>query len=114
MKAILCRAYGPPESLVLAEVPDLTAGPGQAVVQVHACGVNFPDLLMIQGLYQFKPPFPFSPGGEVAGVVRSVGEGVTEVRPGDRVIALCGSGGFAEQVVVAADRLLPVPEGMDL
>ncbi|HYW52783.1 MAG TPA: alcohol dehydrogenase catalytic domain-containing protein, partial [Dongiaceae bacterium] len=69
MQAILCRAYGPPNTLVLDEVPDPNAGPGQVVIDVHAAGVNFPDVLLIQGLYQVKPPLPFSPGVEVAGIV---------------------------------------------
>lgn len=83
------------------------------VISVKACGVNFPDTLMIEGRYQFKPPMPFSPGGEVAGVVVRIGEGVTSVRPGDRVIAVTGYGGFAEEVVTDAERLVPLPDGMD-
>lgn len=113
MRAVLCRAFGPPSSLVLEDVPSPEPGAGQAVVRVKACGINFPDTLMIEGRYQFKPPMPFSPGGEVAGVVARVGEGVTSVRPGDRVIAVTGYGGFAEEVVTDADRLVPLPENMD-
>ena len=113
MKAILCKEYGPPESLVLEEVPDLSPAPGKVVVDVKACGVNFPDTLMIQGKYQFKPPMPFSPGGEVAGVVRTIGEGVTGVEPGARVIAFTGHGGYAEQVSADAAGIIPMPDGMD-
>ena len=76
MKAVLCKQFGPPSELVVEDVPSLHAGPGQVLVDVHACGVNFPDTLIIQGQYQFKPPFPFSPGAEVAGLVMEVGSGV--------------------------------------
>ncbi len=114
MKALLCKQFGPPESLELSEVDDPVAGPGQVVVDVHACGVNFPDVLMIQGLYQFKPPLPFAPGGEVAGVVSAVGEGVTTPAVGDRVIASTGAWGLAEKVAVPAAGVQPVPDGMDL
>ena len=91
MKALLCKEFGPPENLVLEEVPDLSPGKGQVVVAVKACGVNFPDVLIIENKYQFKPPLPFSPGAEVAGVVKAVGEGVDAAqggRPGDRVVRL--------------------------
>ena len=87
MKALLCKTFGPPESLVLEDVPDPVAGKGQVVVTVKACGINFPDTLMIVDKYQFKPPMPFAPGGEVSGVVRSVGAGVTDLKVGDRVMA---------------------------
>ena len=113
MKAVLCKAYGPPDSLVLEDVPAPEPGPGQVVVGVKACGVNFPDTLMIQGKYQHKPEFPFSPGGEVAGTVLRVGPGVEGVDIGDRVIAYTGYGGFAEEVVAGADRLIRMPAGMD-
>lgn len=113
MKAVLCKAYGPPESLVIEEVEPLKVGKGQAVIAVKACGVNFPDTLIIQGKYQFKPAMPFSPGGEVAGIVKEVGEGVERVKVGDRVIAFTGWGGFAEEVVADAARLIPIPDGMD-
>lgn len=113
MKAVLCKAYGPPESLVIEEVEPPRAGQGQAVIAVKACGVNFPDTLIIQGKYQFKPAMPFSPGGEVAGIVKEVGEGVERVNVGDRVIAFTGWGGFAEEVVADAARLIPIPDGMD-
>jgi NADPH2:quinone reductase len=113
MKAVLCKKYGPPDELVVEQVPSLTAGKGQVVVSVKAAGVNFPDTLIIQGKYQFKPEPPFSPGGEVAGIVREIGEGVTGVKPGDRVIASSTWGGFAEEIAVDADRLVPMPDAMD-
>lgn len=112
MRAVLCVEHGQPESLTLADVPDPTAGPGQVVIQVGAAGVNFPDTLIIQNLYQFKPDLPFSPGGEVAGTVASVGSGVDHVATGDRVIAFPGWGGFAEQVVVEARTVIPIPDSM--
>jgi NADPH2:quinone reductase len=113
VKAVLCRAYGPPESLVVADVPPPTAGPGEVVVSVKAASLNFPDLLIIQDKYQFKPPLPFSPGSELAGVVKSVGDGVTRVKPGERVMAFTTYGAFAEEVRTEAHRLLPIPPGMD-
>jgi NADPH2:quinone reductase len=114
MKALVCRAYGPVDSLALEEVPDPKPAQGQVLVNVRACGVNFPDVLIVQGKYQFKPPPPFSPGGEVAGVVESVGEGVTGVRAGDRVVAFGAFGGLAEKLVADATKIIPVPEGLDL
>ncbi len=113
MKAVLCKAYGMPETLVIEEVEPLRAGKGQVVVEVKACGVNFPDTLIIQGKYQFKPAMPFSPGSEVAGVVKEVGEGVRGVSVGDHVIASTGWGGFAEEVVVDATKIIPMPAGLD-
>ena len=113
MKALLCKQYGPPDSLVVEEIAPLEAEKGQIVIDVKACGVNFPDTLIIQGKYQFKPPFPFSPGGEVAGVVKAVGEGVGHLKVGDDVFAMTGWGGFAQEVVVAANRAFPMPQGMD-
>lgn len=113
MKAVLCKQFGPPESLVFEEVAAPVAGKGQVVVAVKAASVNFPDVLVIQNKYQVKPPLPFSPGSEMAGIVKSLGEGVTEARPGDRVIAFSAYGAFAEEVVVDAARLIPIPEGMD-
>ena len=112
MKAIVCKTFGPPEALVLDEVPSPRAGAGQAVVEVKACGVNFPDTLIIQGKYQFRPEPPFSPGGEVAGVVAEVGDGVTSVKVGDRVVALMPWGGYAERIVSDAARLIPIPDGV--
>jgi NADPH2:quinone reductase len=113
MKAVLCKQLGPPDSLVVEDVPSLVPGKGQVVVSVKAAGVNFPDTLIIQGKYQFKPEPPFSPGGEVAGVVKVVGEGVTGWKPGDRVIAAATWGGFAEELLTDADRLIPLVDKMD-
>ncbi len=112
MKALLCDAFGPIESLRLAETPDPVAAAGQVVVEVKACALNFPDALMVQGLYQVKPPLPFSPGAEFAGVIASVGEGVAGWRPGDAVISFAGYGGLAQRCVVDARRLMPLPSGM--
>jgi NADPH2:quinone reductase len=112
VKAVLCKAYGPPESLVLEDVPEPAPGPGQVLVEVHASAVNFPDVLMIEGKYQSQPPFPFSPGGEIAGVVREVGAGVAGFSKGDRVFGGTGFGGFAEQVAVPFAALRHMPERM--
>ena len=113
VKAVLCKQYGPPETLVVEELPSPRAGPGEAVVSVKAASVNFPDVLIIQNKYQFKPPLPFSPGSELAGVVKEVGAGVSSVRPGDKVMAFTTYGAFAEEVKTDAARLLPIPEGMN-
>ena len=113
MKAVVCKQYGPPESLVLEDLPSPSAGAGEVVVSVKAASVNFPDFLIIQNKYQFKPPLPFSPGSELAGVLKEVGAGVSGWRSGDRVIAFTTYGAFAEEVKTEATRLLPLPEGMD-
>jgi NADPH2:quinone reductase len=113
VRAIVCKAFGPPSSLVLEEVPSPQPGSGQLLIAVEACGVNFPDTLIIEGRYQFQPPMPFSPGGEVAGIVKGVGEGVANVAVGDRVIAVTGFGGFAEDVLVPEGQAIPLPEDMD-
>ena len=113
MRAVLCKAYGPPSSLVVEEVPSPVAQPGEVVISVKAAGVNFPDTLIIQGKYQFKPDPPFSPGGEVAGVVKEVGDGVTTFKPGDRVIGSTIFGGFAEELALPADRVMAIPDGVD-
>jgi len=113
MKAVLCKAYGPPDSLVVEDVPSPIAGPGEVVVSVKTASVNFPDVLIIQNKYQVKPPLPFSPGSELAGVVKWVGDGVTRWKPGDPVMAITGYGAFAEEVKVEVNRLLPIPAGMD-
>jgi len=112
MKALLCTHYGPPEEMELRDVPSPKAGKGQVVIGVKACGVNFPDVLMIQDKYQFRPALPFSPGGEVAGIVKEAGEGVANIKPGDRVIVSTGSGGFAEEVLADASRCVPMPENL--
>jgi NADPH2:quinone reductase len=112
MKALLSKVVGGPDSLVLEDVPSLVAKPGQAVLEVKACGVNFPDVLIIEDKYQFKPPRPFAPGGEVAGIVKSVGEGVTNVKVGDRVLGNTGWGGMAEEMALDAGRLVPIPDAM--
>lgn len=111
MKALLSRVPGGPETLELAEVDDPIAGPGQLLVKVRACAINYPDVLIIEDKYQFRPERPFAPGGEIAGVVEAVGEGVTGWAPGDRVIAMLGHGGLAEKVLVAAPMALRLPEG---
>jgi NADPH:quinone reductase len=113
LKAVLCKQLGLPDTLVVEDVPALKAGPGEAVVSVKAAGVNFPDVLIIQGKYQFKAELPFSPGGEVAGVIKEVGEGVQGFKPGDRVIAGGTYGGFAQEFVTEAARLIAMPDAMD-
>jgi NADPH2:quinone reductase len=113
MKAVLCRQYGPPESLSFEDLPSPRPGPGEVVVTVKAASVNFPDVLIIQNKYQFKPPLPFSPGSELSGIVKEVGPDVTAFKPGDKVIAFTTYGAFAEEVKTEASRLLPMPEGMD-
>jgi NADPH:quinone reductase len=113
MRAVVCKTLGPPDKLVVEEVPSLKPAKGQVVVSVRAAGVNFPDTLIIQGKYQFKPEPPFSPGGEVSGTVKEIGEGVSGVKPGARVIASSTWGGFAEEMAVDADRLVPMPDAMD-
>lgn len=112
MKAILCTEYGGPELLKYTETEDPSLGEKEVLIEVAACAVNFPDVLIIQNKYQFKPELPFSPGGEVAGVIASVGPGVKHLQIGQRVLALCGWGGFAEKVKVSADRVFPVPPFM--
>jgi NADPH2:quinone reductase len=114
MRAAILHEYGPPENLVVEEVPDPTPKPHQLVVDVHACGVNFPDVLMVQDLYQFKPALPFSPGGEISGTVSALGADVTDWAVGDLVAAGTGTGGFAEKVVVDASRAYRIPAGVDL
>ncbi|WP_306396687.1 NADPH:quinone oxidoreductase family protein [Telluria beijingensis] len=113
MKAVRCTAWGPPDSLVLEDLPDLVAGPGEVVVDVKAAGVNFPDVLTVQGKYQVRPPLPFTPGNEFAGVVRAVGAGIDAFAPGQRVIGFTRTGAFAEQAVAPASAFLPMPDGMD-
>jgi len=113
MRAVLCKDWGPPDSLVVEDVPSPAPGKGQLLVSVKASGVNFPDVLLIQNKYQFKPELPFSPGSEIAGVVRQVGEGVHGFMPGDQVMAHIRWGGYAEEVVVDEALVTPVPAGLD-
>ncbi|MFI8481960.1 NADPH:quinone oxidoreductase family protein [Pseudomonas sp. NPDC078700] len=113
MKAVLCKAFGPAQTLVVEETANPEAKKNEVVIDVHCAGVNFPDTLIIEGKYQFKPPFPFSPGGEASGVVSAVGEKVSHLKVGDRVMALTGWGSFAEQVAVPSYNVMPVPKSMD-
>ncbi|MBS1254444.1 MAG: 2-haloacrylate reductase [Deltaproteobacteria bacterium] len=113
MKAILCKSYGPPENLVLEEVPDLKPKEGEVLVEVYAAALNFPDTLQIAGKYQFQPPFPFIPGSEAAGVVKESGPNVNGLETGDRVMAIPGIGAMAEQVCVTASSLRKIPDSMD-
>jgi NADPH:quinone reductase len=113
MKAIVCKAWGLPDTLTLEQLPELVPGPGQVVLDVKAAGVNFPDVLIIQGKYQVKPALPFTPGSEVAGVVRAVADDVQGVQVGERVIAFTGQGGFAQQLAVPVQALMPMPPGME-
>jgi NADPH2:quinone reductase len=113
MKAILCSRYGGPDDLLLSDLPDPVAGPGEAVVKIEAAGLNFFDTLIIAGKYQTKPAFPFSPAAEFAGAVESIGPGVTALAVGDRVAACTGYGAARERVVVAADKLVKLPPELD-
>jgi NADPH2:quinone reductase len=113
MRAVICRAWGGPETLVLDDLPTPTTGPGQVMVDVHAAGVNFADTLMIAGQYQEKPNLPFVPGLEVAGTVRAIGPGVKRLTPRQRVMAVLDHGGFAEQAVAREADVFPIPDEMD-
>jgi NADPH2:quinone reductase len=113
MRAILCQQHGLPDSLIYTDIPEPVLGKGEVLIQVAACAVNFPDVLVIQDKYQFKPELPFSPGGEVSGIIEKVGPNVKNFKVGQRVLALCGWGGFAEKVKVQADRVFPIPPQMD-
>ena len=113
MRAVLCRAWGGPEDLTLGDVAPPAPGPGEVLISVAAAGVNYADLLMVAGKYQEKPPFPFSPGLEVAGTVAALGGGVTKLAVGQRVLALTDAGGFAEQAVARASDVFVLPESMD-
>ena len=112
MKAMLSKAPGGPETLDLTELPDPEPKKGQLRIRVQAAGVNYPDTLIIRDLYQMKPPRPFAPGGEVAGKVDAIGEGVNGFAPGDRVLALTGHGGFATRICVPALQALRIPDAM--
>ena len=113
MKAVVCKAWGLPETLVIEELPDLSPAAGEVVIDIMAAAVNFPDVLIIQNKYQFKPALPFTPGNELAGTVRAVGAGVSQYKVGDRVFAFVPQGAFAQQVAVAADAVILMAPGMD-
>ena len=113
MKAILCKQYGPPSDLQYTDIPEPSAGPGEAVVAIRSVGLNFFDILIVEGKYQNKPPFPFSPGAEFAGHVEAVGDGVTAVMPGDRVVGWLGHGAAREKIAVKAEELIKLPDAID-
>lgn len=113
MRALLCKTLGTYDQLTVETVDEPQPGPGEVLIDVRAAGINFPDLLIVQGKYQFKPPLPFVPGGECAGVVSAVGEGVQRVKVGDPVIGVGLAGAFAEKMTLAEGATLPMPEGMD-
>ncbi len=113
MRALVVRELGPPDRHAVETVADPRPGPGEVLVEVRCAALNFLDTLIIRGLYQVKPPLPFCPGGECAGVVAAVGDGVARIAPGDRVMAMTLTGAFAERVVVPADRVVAMPDGMD-
>lgn len=113
MKAVISRVVGGPDALEFGDLPMPTPGPGQLVARVLACGVNFPDVLMIEDKYQRRPPRPFPPGGEITGIVESIGEGVTGWKKGDRLISYIGQGGMAEYAIVTAANAFPFPEERD-
>ena len=113
MKAVVCKAWGLPDTLVVEDVPTPQPKAGEVLIRIAAASVNYPDVLMIQKKYQIQPELPFIPGSEVAGTVAALGEGVTNVQLGDRVIAFVGLGGFAEQVVAKAAGLIPIPPELD-
>ena len=113
MKAVLCKELGPPSKLVLEEVESKKPGKKEVLIEVKACSVNYPDTLIIQGLYQFKPALPFSPGSDIAGIVKAVGEEVKHVKPGQEVFGLVPHGGFAEEVIAPAASVFPKPAAMD-
>jgi len=113
MRAVLSKAPGGPETLVVEEVSDPTPKAGEVVIEVRAVGINFPDTLIIEDKYQFRPERPFAPGAEVAGVVEAIGEGVKGIHKGDRVIAVPGWGGLVERIAVPAASVIPIPKEMD-
>jgi NADPH2:quinone reductase len=114
MKALICKEYGPPQSLVLEEMPDPVAGPGEVLVDIAAAGMNFPDVLVIAGKYQVKTPPPFIPGNEASGVVAAVGEGVSRYKVGDKVVLLVQPGAFASKAAVKQELVMPIPAGLDM
>src|SRR5436305_12414732 len=113
MKAILCSQWCEPEDLSFSDIAEPVADPGQIVVAVKSAALNFFDILMVQGKYQSKPPFPFSPAAEVAGVIDSVGKDVTDLKVGDRVIASCGHNGAREKVAVPSASVIKIPDNLD-
>ena len=113
MKAILCTRFGGPDDLEFADLPDPTPGSGEVVVAIHAAALNFFDTLLIAGKYQMKPPFPFSPASEFAGVIESVGTGVTNLSPGDRVLGYGGFGAAREKIAISAQRVVKIPDSLD-
>lgn len=112
MKAIRCKKYGPPSSLILEEMASLRPGAKEVVVSVKACGINFPDTLIIQGLYQLKPELPFTPGSDISGVVKEVGEGVVHLKKGDEVFGFVAYGALAEEVIVPSNACFLKPKKM--
>lgn len=112
MRAVVCSQWGGPETLAIEDIASPEPRPGEVKIRVHAAGVNFPDVLIIQKKYQLQPPLPFSPGAEIAGEVISVGEGVNHLKAGDRVVSLCGIGGFAEEAIAPAAATMPMPPGV--
>jgi len=113
MKALMCEQHGLPDTLVYKEVPDPVCGEHDVIIDMKAAGVNFPDVLIIQNKYQFKPDLPFSPGAELAGVISEVGSSVKHLKVGDRVIGSTGHGAFAEKVLVSSKRVIPMPPGIE-
>ncbi len=113
MKAIVCNEWCKPEELKVSEIKNPTLDDSSVRVEIHASGVNFPDVLIVQGKYQYKPPFPFSPGSEVAGIISEIGKNVKSLKVGDRIMAVTGHGAFAEEICVPEDKITLVPESMD-
>lgn len=114
MKAMICNAFAPVSELAYQEVPSPRPGKGEVVVDVVAAGVNFPDSLLVQGLYQMKPELPFIPGSEVAGIISQVGEGVAHLKVGMKVIGICQLGGYAQQVSISSQQVMPIPDSIPL
>ena len=114
VRALSCETYAEPEALRVVERPDPVPAPGEVLIHVHAAGVNYPDALMVMGQYQVRPPLPFTPGAEAAGTVASLGDGVTHLHVGQRVVAFTGTGAFATHVIAPAGAVMPLPEGLDL
>ena len=113
MKAVQCTSYGPPENLEFNDIDDPGVGAGDVLIDVFATGLNFPDTLQIQGKYQFQPPFPFTPASEVAGIVSAIGDSISDIAVGDRVMAMIGVGGMAEKVACPAEAVTKIPDSMD-